>query len=251
MARERRGMLQLDAEKDSEPRPAIIMPVSPVTVAPMVAMPPVMAMSPMPAMPHLDDFSTGGTGGHRSLLAHSGHSLGVCRQSEEGCRTERESRESCFDTHELPPFCARATARDHDGSGTNARKSANGNILNPPRILRRIGCGRYVIGDSGSRPMPPPASASGACNRTTRRFFAMMREAIAAMMAMSATCTGGLAADSTKILSPAARAITASGEKPFGKPFDPMPSLTTSETANGGEQGGVAPDSELIGEPTQ
>ena len=78
----------------------------------------------------------------------------------------------------------------------------------------------------------------------------MMREAIAAIIAMSATCTGALAADSTKILSPAARAITASGEKPFGKPFDPMPSLTP-ETAKGGEHGGVTPDPERIGEPTQ
>jgi hypothetical protein len=78
----------------------------------------------------------------------------------------------------------------------------------------------------------------------------MMREAIAAMIAMSATCTGALAADSTKILSPAARAITGSGEKPFGKPLDPMPSLT-SEATNGGAHGGVAPDPERIGEPTQ
>ncbi len=78
----------------------------------------------------------------------------------------------------------------------------------------------------------------------------MMREAIAAIIAMSATCTSALAADSTKILSPAARAITASGEKPFRKPFDPMLSLTP-ETAKGGEHGGVAPDPERIGEPTQ
>ena len=166
-----KSCFQLDAEKDSEARtPIIAMPVSPVTMPPMVAMTPVMAVSPMPAMPHLDDFSTGGTGGNRSLLDRSGHSLGVCRQSEERCRTERENRESCFNTHELPPFCARATSRDHDGSGTNARKSANGNILNPPRILRRIGSSRYVVGDSGSRPMPPSGAGVGTCNRTTRRF---------------------------------------------------------------------------------
>jgi hypothetical protein len=144
------------SKMDSEPRtPIIAMPVSPVTMPPMVAMTPVMAVSPMPAMPHLDNFSTGGTGGHRSLLDHSGHGLGVCRQSEERRRTERENRESCFDSYERPPFCARATSRDRDGSGTNARISANGNILNPLRILRRIGCGRHVVGDSGSSPMPP------------------------------------------------------------------------------------------------
>jgi hypothetical protein len=78
----------------------------------------------------------------------------------------------------------------------------------------------------------------------------MTREAIAAIIAMSASCTGALAADSTRILSPAAQAITASGEKPFGKPFDSMPSLTP-ETANGGEHGGAASDPERIGEPTQ
>ena len=66
---------------------------------------------------------------------------------------------------------------------------------------------------------------------------------------MSATCTGALAADFTKILSPAARAITASGEKPFGRPFDPMPSLTLVFVNGGGWRGGAG--LELIGESTQ
>ena len=69
------------------------MPVSPVTMPPIVAMTPVMAVSPMPAMPHLDDFSTGGTGGHRSLLDHSGHSLAFAGKAksvvEPSARTAR------------------------------------------------------------------------------------------------------------------------------------------------------------------
>ena len=78
----------------------------------------------------------------------------------------------------------------------------------------------------------------------------MTRKAIAAIVAMSATCTGAVAADSTKILSPAARAITASGEKPYNKAFDPMPSLTP-QAADVEARGEVAADRERIGEPTQ
>ncbi len=78
----------------------------------------------------------------------------------------------------------------------------------------------------------------------------MMREVIAAIIVLSATCAESLAADSTKILSPAARAVTASGEKSFYKAFDPIAALAPA-AADGAEDGEATQQPDLRGAATQ
>jgi hypothetical protein len=95
-----------------------------MTMPPVVAMAPIVAVPPMPTT-NLHYFSLGGTRPYARLIGHSVQSLGICWQGEERRRTERENCESCFDTHGLPPSCARAISREHDGSGNGALASAN------------------------------------------------------------------------------------------------------------------------------